>query len=125
MNRDGVVGLVAHRIGLIVADHQIGFRAQQFEQQRRQPGVAMVEGADMPWPGYSGVNRRKAVQRHQHRRNGITQAPVDYLMDAAMVGIEDRLPPRLCLFTRKTFVTSYCRGFPYKAARRSRAMRTM
>ena len=58
----------------------------------------------MPGPRDAGVDRREAVQRHQHRRHTVAQAPVDHLGDAAMVGIEDRLPPRLGRLARKAFV---------------------
>src|ERR1700726_3152523 len=64
----------------------------------------MIERADMPWPGDPGIYRRKTVQRPQHRRNGIAQALLDRLADAAMVGIEDRFPPRLDGVAPKTFV---------------------
>ena len=66
---NGVVGLVADRIGLVVADHEIRLGAQQFQQQRRQSGVAMIERADMPGPRDAGINRRETMQRHQHRRH--------------------------------------------------------
>src|SRR5262249_49618322 len=35
MHGNRVVGLVADRIGLVVADHEIGFRAQRLQQARR------------------------------------------------------------------------------------------
>ena len=78
------------------------------------------ERADMPWPGDPRVNRRKAVQRNQHRRDAIAQAPVDHLGDAAMVGIEDLSAPRLRRVARKAFVAGDDDGF---ADNRDRAWR--
>src|ERR1700704_1687025 len=43
MTRDGVVGLVAHEIGLIIADHETGLAAQAVEHQSRKTAVAGVE----------------------------------------------------------------------------------
>src|ERR1700704_3459870 len=67
----------------------------------------MIERADMPWPGDPRVNRRKAVQRYQHRRDAIAQAAVDHLGDAAMVGIEYPSAPRFGRVAAKAFVTGY------------------
>ena len=105
-----VVGLVADRIGLVVADHEIGFRAQELQQERRQDRVAMIERADVPGPRDAGVSRRKAVQRHQHRRQPVAQATVDDLLDAPVIGIEDGLPPRFRGFARQSFIARYRGG---------------
>src|SRR5882762_7849765 len=43
MTRDGVVGLVAHEIGLVIADHETGLAAQAVEHQSRKTAVAVVE----------------------------------------------------------------------------------
>src|SRR3981081_1394201 len=67
----------------------------------------MVERADMPWPGDPRGKRRKAVQRHQHRRDSIAQAAVDHLGDAAMVGIEYPSAPRFGRVAAKAFVAGY------------------
>ena len=93
MHGDGVVGLVADRIGLVIADHEIALGAQQFQQERRQMGVAVIERADMPGPRDAGIDGRKAVQRHQHRRHACAAALVDDLADAPVIGIEDLRAP--------------------------------
>ena len=49
----------------------------------------------MPGPRDPGIDRREAVQRHQHRRHAVAQAAVDHLVDAAMIGIEHLAAPRL------------------------------
>ncbi|MGY4301928.1 hypothetical protein ACVWXN_010023 [Bradyrhizobium sp. i1.4.4] len=94
---DGVVAEVAHRIGLVVADDEIAFSAQMFQQQLRQHGFAVIQRGDVPGPGDAGINRREAVQRHQHRRPRVVQAAVDRGIDAAVIGLEDLAPPRRAL----------------------------
>ena len=89
MHGDGVVGRIAHRIGFVVADHQIALGAQLLQQQRRQRAVAVIERADVPGPRDAGIDRREAVQRHQHRRLSAMQPRLDDLVDAAVIGIED------------------------------------
>ena len=51
-----------------------------------------------------GIDRREAVQRHQHRRHAVAQALVDHLADAAMVGIEDLAAPRLGGLAGEAFI---------------------
>ena len=65
----------------------------------------MIERADMPGPGDAGINRRETMQRHQHRRPLLAQPRIDHLVDAAMIGIEDRPSPRLGLIARQTLIT--------------------
>ena len=107
---DGVVGLVADRIGLVVADHEIALGAQQLQQQRRQMRVAVIERADVPGSRDAGINRRKAVQRHQHRRHGGAAALVDDLADAPVVGIEDLRAPHFRCLARNALIACYRRG---------------
>ena len=61
------------------------------------------------------------MQRHQHRRPLLAQARVDHLVDAAMIGIEDRLSPRLGRIARQALialmvVASLMRGIELGAA---------
>src|SRR5216683_7957663 len=85
----------------------------------------MIERADMPWPGDPGVNRRKAMQRHQHRRNRIAQAPADDLGDAAMVGIEDLSAPCFGRVAPKAFIAGNDGGFADAWDRAWRARRAV
>src|SRR6202048_1100341 len=85
----------------------------------------MVECADMPWPGDAYVKRRKTVTRHQHRRNALAHAPVDHLVDAAMVGIEYRPAPRLGRVAPKAFVAGDDGGFADPRDRAWRARRAI
>src|ERR1035441_3713641 len=71
----------------------------------------MIECADMPGPGDAGINRRKTMQRYQHRRPLVAQARTDDLIDAAMIGIEDRLSPRLGRIARQAFIALDGRRF--------------
>src|ERR1700692_210114 len=58
----------------------------------------------MPWPRDAGIDRGKAVQRHQQGWNVVAQAAVDRLIDAAVIGIEDRPAPRLGRRWRDPFI---------------------
>src|SRR5260370_50413 len=68
MHGNAVVRQVGGRIGFIVAHDQTRFRAEQFEQDVRQPGVPVVQRADMPGAGDALVNRREAVHGDQNGR---------------------------------------------------------
>src|ERR1700744_5585693 len=72
----------------------------------------------MPGPRHAGIDRREAVQRHQDGRTPCRHALVDHLVDAAMIGIEDRAPTLLGGFARQSLVAGYDRGF---AEQRDRA----
>src|ERR1700730_9347571 len=85
----------------------------------------MIERADVPWPRYPGINRREAVQRDQHRRTTFAQPLLDDFGDAAMVGIEYLLVPRLYRVARQAFVAGNQGRFADARDRTWRARRTI
>ena len=58
----------------------------------------------MPGPLDAGIDRREAVQRNQHGRNALTEAAVDHLSDAPVIGIEHLAPPRLHSLAGEAFI---------------------
>jgi len=50
------------------------------------------------------------MQRYQHRRSLLAQARIDDLVDTAMVGIEDRLPPRQNRIAGQILIASLMSG---------------
>ena len=79
----------------------------------------------MPGPDDAGINRRKTMQRHQHRRHARAQARVDDLVDVVMVGIEDRPAPRLGRVAGKAFIARNGGGFADARDRTWRRRRTI
>src|ERR1700722_12780871 len=61
----------------------------------------------MPGSRDPGIDRRKTVQRYEHRRPAPGEAVVDDLGDVAMIGIEDRLPARFGGGAAERFVAGY------------------
>ena len=66
VDRHSVVRVIAHRIGRVVADHEIGLGAQQIEHDRREPPIAIVEHPDMHGTPLAPEDRRETVHRDQH-----------------------------------------------------------
>ena len=74
---DRIIGAVGDRVRLVVADDPRAFCADQLEQHVREPRVAVVEHADVPWPREIMENRREAVHRDQHGRFDTRAAAVE------------------------------------------------
>ena len=118
MHRNGVVGGIAHRVRLIVADHQRGFGAQFAQHQLGQAMVAIVERADVPGSRYARVDRREAVQRNEDRRSSLLRAPVERLGDGVVIRRKDALLAFECGLLRETLIAGNRRRL---ADRRDRA----
>ena len=79
----------------------------------------------MPGPHDAGIDRGKAVQRHQQRGDTIAQPAVDHLVDASVIGIEDRRPPRLGRRCRDPFIAGDDRRLAEARDRARRLRRTI
>ncbi len=64
VDRDGVVGQVGDPVGLVLADEELAFGAQQVGQGVSEPGIAVEQHADMPRARHAPEDRGKAVQCH-------------------------------------------------------------
>jgi hypothetical protein len=64
----------------------------------------------MPGPDDAGIDRRKAVQRHQHGGASRGDPLVDDLVDAAMIGVEDRAAPHLGRLGGQALIAGNGRG---------------
>ena len=93
MDGNGVVGEIAHGIGLVVADGEIAFGLQQRLQRMGEAGIAVVEHADLPGPRDTLEDRGEAVHGDQHRGLPRGLAPVELGLDALVIGLEDLARP--------------------------------
>jgi hypothetical protein len=90
VHRYGVVGGVADKIRLVVANHEAVLLPQQREQPVGQAAVAIVEKRHMPRPRLLFEHRREAMERNQ--RGGPPGLPParELGIDAFVIGPEDR-----------------------------------
>src|SRR5262249_26968428 len=68
VGRDAVVGQVADKIRLVVADDQVTLTAEEVEHDLRQSRIAVVQNADMPRPRDFLENGSEAVHGDEDRR---------------------------------------------------------
>ena len=54
-----------------------------------EPGIAVIEHADLPGPRHALEDRREAVHGDQHRRPAGGLAPVELGLDAPVIGLQD------------------------------------
>jgi hypothetical protein len=88
VQRDGVVGLVADGIGLVVACAQNATPTKVFEQQRCRPVIAIAQDSDVPGSGDTFEDRRKAVNGDEHGL-GDGGSPVEDGGKPPVIGLED------------------------------------
>jgi hypothetical protein len=86
MDRDGIVLVERHWIGLVVADGERSVGAQGRKRKRGEAAVEPVMHADVPGPGAAEVDRREGMERDHHGREIMPHPGFHELMDRIMVG---------------------------------------
>jgi len=97
VHRYGIVGAIADKIRLVIADQETALLAQQSEQAVGQAAVAIVEKRRMPGPRLPFEHRREAVQRDQRCGPAGLPPARELGLDALVIGLEDRLGARFFL----------------------------
>ena len=90
MDRHSIVGEVADRVGLVLADDEPRFGAQQGAEGAGEASVAVEQDCRVPRPNLAIEDRRKTVERDEGRGSASRCALVERHRDPLMVGSEDR-----------------------------------
>ena len=89
MMRDGVIGLVADKIRLVVADDQLRLPPQMIEHQAGEAPVAVVEHGGVHLAPHAVIDIGHAVLGHQDGRPARRQPLIEQRAHGVMIGIED------------------------------------
>src|SRR6516165_3596207 len=88
VHRYGIVGAIADKVRLIIADHETALLAQQSEQAVGQAAVAIAQKRRMPGPRLPFEHRREAVQRDQRCGPAGLPPARELGLDALVIGLE-------------------------------------
>ena len=84
---DRVVGEIAHRVWLVVADNQPRLLSEELQEWPRHRGIA-VEHAYLPRSFIAEKRRREGMHRDQDRGESFPLTPIELGADAIVVGQE-------------------------------------
>jgi hypothetical protein len=118
MDRDRVVLIERHRIGLVLADRERRVGAQGRQREDGEPAIQPVVDADVPGSGAAEVYGREGMERDHHRQDVPPHTRFHELMDRVLIRPVERCRARRLLTVREREIAGHVDVLAASAERR-------